>query len=217
MVQGLDAVSPPEPTRDLPVGFRLEACPRCEYSLIGLPAQHRCPECGFEYDGRTFVLTGISRGATSIQTGRKLMWLFVAFGAWLGFSLIGLLVTAAPSWMPLALMMLWAGLFVYLVFTSRRERRGLERVLFAAGGFGYFANVSSGVVTEAKMVPWQEVDTVVIERKGANWHRIRIGSAAGIGGKLTQVRLDLGIRCDEPTARWIQSVLTARITSARAH
>ncbi len=25
-------------------------CPNCGYSLVGLPLEHRCPECGFEYD-----------------------------------------------------------------------------------------------------------------------------------------------------------------------
>ena len=34
-----------------PWGFpRLKTCPKCEYSLVGLPAPHRCPECGLEYD-----------------------------------------------------------------------------------------------------------------------------------------------------------------------
>lgn len=28
-------------------------CPQCRYSLKGLPADHNCPECGFEYDAET--------------------------------------------------------------------------------------------------------------------------------------------------------------------
>jgi len=28
----------------------LKTCPRCDYNLTGLPDEHICPECGFEYD-----------------------------------------------------------------------------------------------------------------------------------------------------------------------
>jgi hypothetical protein len=30
-------------------------CPVCRYDLTGLPAEHRCPECGFRYDETTYV------------------------------------------------------------------------------------------------------------------------------------------------------------------
>ncbi len=33
----------------------LTRCPQCRYSLKGLPADHRCPECGFEYDADTAI------------------------------------------------------------------------------------------------------------------------------------------------------------------
>jgi hypothetical protein len=33
----------------------LSECPSCQYSLCGLPAPHRCPECGLAYDAHTFA------------------------------------------------------------------------------------------------------------------------------------------------------------------
>lgn len=33
----------------------LNDCPRCNYNLRGLPAHHRCPECGLEYDEHTRI------------------------------------------------------------------------------------------------------------------------------------------------------------------
>ncbi len=42
---------------DEKVCWMLARCPLCNYSLIGLPDQHKCPECGFSYDKRMEVLT----------------------------------------------------------------------------------------------------------------------------------------------------------------
>lgn len=36
--------------------LKLTHCPACGYDLAGLPANHACPECAFEYDERTYRL-----------------------------------------------------------------------------------------------------------------------------------------------------------------
>ena len=42
----------------------MDHCPRCSYALQGLPQEHHCPECGFEYE----------RDATVIQADRRGWW-----------------------------------------------------------------------------------------------------------------------------------------------
>ena len=39
----------------------IERCPVCRYSLQGLPAVHRCPECGFVYDESMTIWVATSR------------------------------------------------------------------------------------------------------------------------------------------------------------
>ena len=60
-------------------------CPLCNYSLIGLPDRHKCPECGFSYDKRMEVLT--------LALRKHVIWLVIwtmvflsqaAFFAWRG-------------------------------------------------------------------------------------------------------------------------------------
>jgi len=49
------AVDSAESERGDDASGRLKRCPVCDYSLRGLPAAHRCPECGFRYDEHTTV------------------------------------------------------------------------------------------------------------------------------------------------------------------
>lgn len=37
-------------------GNGIRSCPNCGYDLSGLPAKHRCPECGFLYDPHAVVI-----------------------------------------------------------------------------------------------------------------------------------------------------------------
>jgi hypothetical protein len=196
--------------------LRLAACPRCEYSLTGLPAAHRCPECGFDYDDRAFVLSGIARGTTSMKPERKLLWVVLAAMTWFSPMLVAALFPAAGSIVCLAFAGLCLAILVYLVATGKHERRGNEKFLFSAGGFGYCAAVTQTGIADARMTAWADVDALVVERKGATWHRIRIGRGRRRDGRPKHVRFDIGVRCSEAAAAWICMVLEQRIRDARA-
>jgi hypothetical protein len=205
-----------EGTDDIPGKIDLTNCPKCCYSLTGLPKRWRCPECGFEYDDRTFVLSGISRGTSSLSLGRKCLWALVGLGAWVGTAFLPPLVAAGVgvALPALALAGLWIGVLAYLLLTGKRERRGVEHFFFAAGGFGYCADLNISDPAHARLIPWHAVSAVRIDRKGSQWHRLRIGTASG--RRLHDVRIDVGVRCNAQTARWLQEVLAARIQAARS-
>lgn len=51
----------------------LESCPRCGYSLKGLPTQHRCPECGLPVDRRWRVFGGRTMRRGNVRAMRVVL------------------------------------------------------------------------------------------------------------------------------------------------
>ncbi|MCL2330219.1 MAG: hypothetical protein FWC56_02850, partial [Phycisphaerae bacterium] len=79
-------------------------------------------------------------------------------------------------------------LMLGLALTSRRKKmQAKESVLFAADGFGYTKDVKRWADTDIVTVPWKDVRAVLIERKGSQWYRLRIGSYRS--SRLVNVRL----------------------------
>jgi hypothetical protein len=199
--------------------IELTECPRCAYSLAGLPAAWRCPECGYEYDDRTFVLPGISRGTTGLTRTRKWLWIFLALAASVGPGSVIAMWMLAGRTVTLLLVAAWIAVLLSLLRTGRRERKGIERFLFAASGFGYCADLHAPEPDDTGredtcLTTWDTVTTVIIESKGPNWHRLRIGSVRDQTGRLRKTLLDVGIRCDAAAVPWLREVLDERIQSA---
>jgi hypothetical protein len=101
----------------------LQRCPMCDYSLVGLPDVHRCPECGLAYD--------------------KAMEVIVPRRSWLFWGLLGT-VGAWLSWMAFDMVLIlgWSSgamvVFVLTLLTALLYRRKLifrrRRVVIWAGG-----------------------------------------------------------------------------------
>jgi len=87
-------------------GQRITHCPVCNYDLTGLPKNHHCPECGFEYDE-----------STAFWDWRVPRWRLWAFGVlvvvmWTSKtwrSLVGLSNgSVTPDWILLGFDTMWA-------------------------------------------------------------------------------------------------------------
>lgn len=64
-------------------------CPRCGYSLSGLPRQYNCPECGFRYDCDGIVIQPSRRGWMILVVLNLLLFGFGVF-VWLRQGLLTL-------------------------------------------------------------------------------------------------------------------------------
>lgn len=159
-------------------------CPRCAYSLRGLPAEHACPECGFTYDADSriwyirpprFVIVFLSLvvGIPFLVSTIRLTILTLADGRFpLGLSLFTLTFYGIT-----------AGLFVWII---RRGRR--NPMLLGMNPAGMFARTQSG---NFRLMPWQDIRDVSAQRmRLLAFHRIRIeftnGRTARMGTPFTQ-------------------------------
>ncbi len=196
----------------------LAACPKCGYQLEGLPAAYRCPECGYAYDERTFVLTGITRGMKSLTVGRAALWILVAVWGALGPTCIQLAVFSRVSGLvPVVIGMgaAWLGLIVYILVTGKQEKKGMEKFLFSAGGYGQCTSFVDAHEDVIQLTPWTGGLAVLLKRNSARWQRMQIRLLADHGAHLTKVVFDAVVQCDEAQAAWIDRILTERFAAAR--
>ena len=108
-------------------------CPLCNYSLVGLPEQHKCPECGFSYDKRMEVLTPASRTQVFGIIFLTLVFLSqAAFFGWRGgLASIPLIAYATILFGPLFGFYLW-----------RKRRR--DKILLSLDGLQVIKKSQSG-------------------------------------------------------------------------
>jgi|GEM_PF-1044409 len=200
---------------------RLQKCPQCDYPLMGLPDAGRCPECGFVYDNETFVLEGISRGISTMPLHRKLLWVFIGVVATIGTNMVQFFIQGVirTDSVMLAVMgafgIAWVAVLIYLLTTGKKEKKGMEPFLFAAGGFGSSSELDPATGGKVVLTLWSEVNAVRLERVGKTWRRLRIGKALGTRGKFTKLFLDAGVRCTDAQATLVQRIFDERIE--RAH
>ncbi len=131
----------------------LTACPRCDYSLHGLPANHTCPECGLRYDERSLLFRCRPDYRVLLNLGGVVLGSMVLWRELSGIIRDGAVRTS------------WSGLFVLafsvaLVFMGQYIWR-----LFRHGRF--LAVVPGGMLFRwdrpaMEWVPWSNISRVVV-------------------------------------------------------
>lgn len=106
----------------------LQSCHHCDYDLMGLPDQGKCPECGEFYDKHSSYRA--ARTSETVLAG-QIKWISLAVFT-LVVLCIGLLVAAMSDrpWGVVTLTLIVAsvsgfGAFAYW-WSERQERRGAE-------------------------------------------------------------------------------------------
>lgn len=185
--------------------MRLTRCPACGYDIVGLPPRHRCPECGFVYDERMFLLEGWRLPGRRAWLRSMILYgpiAFIALGVLryeFGWSRRALLMIAATAGAVLAL--------AYLVAWRRGDRSGrraLSRWLIT----------EDGVARPGRRAVylWRNYSHVMLWAAGSGWRLHLYPSWWRVPGPpLVNARL----MCNEAEAEAVRDEIQRRINAAR--
>ncbi len=159
-------------------------CPKCNYALNGLPAEHACPECGFTYDAASRIWY--------IRPPRfVIVILSLAVGIPLLFSIQQLTkLTLTDGRFPLGLSLFTLALYgimaVFFIWMIRRNRR--SPTLLGMSPAGLFARTESG---KFRLTPWHDIRSVrPMRMRLLGFHGVNVeftsGRKARLGTPFTQ-------------------------------
>ena len=184
---------------------RLSLCPACGYDIDGLPPRHRCPECGFVYDERMFLLEGWRLPGRRAWLRSMILYAPIAFivlGALryeFGWSLRTLLAIVATAGAVLTL--------AYLVAWRRGDRSG-RRAL------ARWLITEDGVARPGRRAVylWRNYSHVMLWAAGSGWRLHLYPSWWRVPGPPV---VNARLMCNEAEAEAVRDEIQRRINAAR--
>ncbi|GJM25470.1 MAG: hypothetical protein DHS20C16_18850 [Phycisphaerae bacterium] len=96
----------------------MNKCPRCSYSLEGLPEIHACPECGLHYNGETTYVE-----LKPSKTSWKMIAIVAVLTSWIAFD-----PGVRPKWIGVLFICFWSVMLVTTVglhaYRLRQAQKG---------------------------------------------------------------------------------------------
>lgn len=127
-----------------------EDCPKCGYSLSGLPAGHNCPECGLYIDEATvFCLSGL----------RKLYWRQIRLAILLTVLIMPGVIYFWSDPGIRVMLLLCGAYFAYYLWNLSAEQ--LPEAYLAVSKIGFEIRLDRG---DPVFVDWQSVEEFVYHR-----------------------------------------------------
>ena len=124
----------------------LTRCPQCEYSRRGLPPDHKCPECGFEYDVEATIWESrpSKKGIAAILLGGCfVIWTILSDVLSGGFP---------PASVPGILALFFSALLLFVLYRAFVTSRAGSAVCTTGEGL----LIKFG--RDAKLYPWGDVE-----------------------------------------------------------
>lgn len=197
-----------------------DTCVGCGYSLSGLSAPGRCPECGAPYGTGQLVLTGIVRVSRPTSPFRRAAWLAVIGGAVL-LSMLWPILLAFQAVLLLVLFLAMVGGIIALWVTGPRERSGVERLVLTPAGIARIAlrAASDRAAWDSLFTPFDGANSVEFKRVSPVWRQVRLSvvtpGPAGTGSRPNRRRVfEAGFRCADSHAPEVERVVREFVQGA---